>query len=91
MYIEEAAFPSLTSLIKGKLTVPLNQPLPDLATLSAQNFAIYKPCIQSSHYRIKVIFSLFYNTAVSEPLYYKVEVVMPSSDSKALIDIIYNE
>ena len=91
LYTEEAAFPSLALLIEGELTVPLNWPPLDLATLPAQGFATYEPCIQSSHHRTETVFLLLHNTVVSEPSLYGVEVVVLSPDSEALIDIIYGE
>ena len=91
LYTEEATFLSLTLLIEGEPTVPLNQPSLDLATLPVQGFATYELCIQSSHHRIKAAFLLLHNVIVSEFSLYEVEVVVPSPDPEAPIDIIHDE
>ena len=91
LYTEEAAFSSLVLLIEGELTVPLNWPPLDLAILPAQGFVTYELCIQSSHHRTEVMSLLLHNAVVSESSHHGVEVVMPSSDLEALINIIHNE
>ena len=89
--MKKAAFPSPASLIEGELTVFPDFPPLNLATPSVWNFVVYELCTQSSYHKTEVIFSLFHNAAVSEPSHHEIEVVVPSSDSEALIDIIYDE
>ena len=90
-YIEEAAFLSSASLIEKELTVFSNLSSSDLAILSAQNFAVYKPYTQSFYYKTETIFPLLHNAVVSELSHYRIEMVMPSSDLEAPIDIIYDK
>ena len=90
-YTEEAAFPSSASLIKGELTVPSDLSLPDLVTPSAWGFIVYEFCTQPFYHQTEVMSLLLHNAAVSELSHYRIEVMMPSSDSEASIDIIYDE
>ena len=89
--MKKAAFFSLVSLIEKELTVSSDLSSLNLATSSAWGFAAYEPCTQPFYHWTEAMFLLLYNAAVSELSHYRIEVVMPSPDSEALIDIIHDE
>ena len=90
-YTEEAAFPSLILLIKGELILHSDQLSLYLATPSDQDITKYEICIQFSNHRTEAVFLLFHNAAVFELSHYGVEMMVPSPDPEAPIDIIHDE